>query len=266
MILAVDAGNTNITIGAFELGAEDEADRSIFCGRIATNRRLTRDELTISILQILRLYDIDPTTCEDAVIGSVVPELTEILAMSTAFICDKAVPLVVAPGVKTGLNIRIDNPAQLGADLIAGAVAAKSRYSLPCFVVDMGTATKISALNENGDFLGCSISAGVGVSLEALAGSASLLPSIGIMPPKSAIGTNSVDAMRSGVILGAACMIDGMIYRMEATLGQPAGSIVATGGYANEITSQCQRAILYREDLVLLGLKDIYLKNRPLSI
>jgi len=258
MLLAIDAGNTNLTLGVFE--GEQLRLRS----RLATDRSLTPDQLAIQLRDIFRLYHADPADCEDAVIGSVVSELTGSLAQAAQKLTGRA-PLVLAPGVKTHLNIRIDNPAQLGADLIAAAVAAKALYPLPCLIADLGTATKISAVAADGSFLGCSISAGVGISLEALAARTSQLPRIAFRAPGRCIGTNSIESMQSGTVFGTACMIDGMIDRMEQELGQPAATVVAVGGLAREIVVHCKREIIQNEDLCLLGLREIYLMNRGVA-
>jgi type III pantothenate kinase len=171
-------------------------------------------------------------------------------------------PLVLAPGVKTGLNIKIDNPAQLGADLIATAVAAKALYPLPCLIADLGTATKLSALDASGNFLGCSIAAGIAISLEALSARTSLLPRIAFESPGRAIGANSVESIQSGAVFGTACMIDGMLARMEQELGRPAASVVATGGLSNDIVVHSARKMIHNADLALLGLREIYRRNR----
>jgi len=254
MLLAVDAGNTNLTLGVFE------GDSLCLRARLATDRSLTPDQLAMQLMDVFRLYHVNPEECGDAVIGSVVSELTGALEEAARKLTGKA-PLVLAPGVKTRLNIRIDNPAQLGADLIAAAVAAKALYPLPCLIADLGTATKISALGADGSFLGCSISAGVGISLEALAAHTSQLPRIAFRAPPRCIGTNSVDSMQSGTVFGTACMIDGMIARMEAELGRPAATVIATGGLAREIIAHCRREIVRNEDLALVGLREIYTMN-----
>ncbi|MCL2300919.1 MAG: type III pantothenate kinase [Firmicutes bacterium] len=254
MLLAIDAGNTNLTLGVFQ------QDALLLRARLATDRALTPDQLAMQLMDVFRLYRADPADCGDAVIGCVVSELTGALAEAAQKLTGKA-PLVLAPGVKTRLNIRIDNPAQLGADLIAAAVAAKALYPLPCLVADLGTATKLSALGADGSFLGCSISAGVGISLEALAARTSQLPRIALRAPARCIGTNSVESMQSGTVVGTACMIDGMIARMEQELGQPAATVVATGGLSREIAAHCRREIIHNEDLALLGLREIYAMN-----
>ena len=254
MLLAIDAGNTNLTLGWF-------ADKNLVAqARLATDRRLTADQLAMQIAQAMQLHGIDPAICTDAVIASVVAELTNALAQAAQMLTGRQ-PLVIAPGVKTGLDIRIDNPAQLGADFIATAVAAKARFPLPCLVVDLGTASKISVLGACGGLLGGSIAAGVGISMEAMAVRTSALPRIALHAPPRCIGTNTIDCMQSGTVLGTAAMIDGMVARMEAELGQPA-TVVATGGLSGEIIRHCMRDVEHCPDLALLGLCEIYAKNR----
>ncbi|MDR2753404.1 MAG: type III pantothenate kinase [Oscillospiraceae bacterium] len=255
MLLAVDAGNTNLTLGVYQEGA------LCFQGRLCTDRRLTADQLAIQFTELFRLNNADPARCRDAVIASVVSELTGVLARAAQKLTGQE-PLVLAPGIKTGLNIKIDNPAQLGADIIATAVAAKALYPLPCLVVDLGTATKISALAADGSFLGGIISAGLAISLEALAACTSMLPRVAFQAPPRAIGTNTVDSMQSGSVFGTAAMIDGMLARMERELGTPA-TVVATGGFSGDIIAHCARKIVHDDTLALRGLHEIYRKNRP---
>jgi len=254
MLLAVDAGNSNLTLGAYE------GDSLLFHARLATDRSLTADQYAMQLAEVIRLYRADPACCADAVIGSVVSELTGTLAQAARTLTGREA-LVLAPGVRTGLNIKIDNPAQLGADLIATAVAAKGLYPLPCVVVDLGTATKLSAIAADGSFLGCAIAAGLAISLEALAARTSQLPRIAFQAPPRCIGTNSVDSMQSGTVFGTACMIDGMVEHMEVELGGRA-TVVATGGLSRDIIRYCQREIIHNGDLALGGLREIWRKNR----
>jgi len=256
MLLAIDAGNSNLSLGVFDTGA-----RPLFHARLATDRSMTSDQLAMQFSAAFSLYNMEAKNCTDAVIASVVAELTGALAKAAEMLTGK-VPLVLAPGVKTGLNIKIDNPAQLGADLIATAVAAKKLYPLPCLIIDLGTATKISAVDANGSILGCSIAAGIALSLEALAARTSLLPRIAFESPGKTIGTNSVESIQSGTVFGTACMIDGMLLRMEEELGSPAASIIATGGLSKDIIVHSSRDIIRNEDLVLIGLREIYARNR----
>ncbi|MBR5472925.1 MAG: type III pantothenate kinase, partial [Clostridia bacterium] len=177
-----------------------------------------------------------------------------------SLLCD-IVPLELGPGVKTGLNIKIDNPAQLGADLVAGAVGAISEYTLPCVVIDMGTASTISVIDRNGAYLGGVISAGVRLTLKALTENTAQLPSIDINAPKSVIGSNTVDCMKSGLIFGTAAMLDGLLDRITDELGE-IPTIVATGGLSKDIICHCKNDIIYNANLLLDGLREIYEKNR----
>lgn len=253
MILVIDAGNTNITMGAYE------NDKLVFVSRLATDRYATSDRIAIDIYSILQIKHIADRNFEGAAISSVVPEITNALRDAVRKITGKR-PVVIGPGVKTGLNIRIDNPAGLGADLVATAVAAKEQYNLPCLILDLGTATKVSAIDENGAFLGCTISPGVSLSLAALAQGASQLPTITLKAPDHAIGTNTNDSMNAGSIFGTVDMLDGMCNRFERELKAPVQTIVATGGLCG-ITRNCTHEIVENKDLVLQGLKIIYDKN-----
>ncbi|MBR1811685.1 MAG: type III pantothenate kinase [Clostridia bacterium] len=255
MILTIDIGNSNITFGCHT------GTRLTFTARIATDRGRTADQYGAEIIQILSLYHVNINEVTDAAISSVVPELTESLAYAAEKITKKR-PLVVGPGVKSGLNIKIENPAQLGADLVCTAVGAVGRYPLPCLILDLGTATKISVLDTDGAFLGCTISPGVMLSLNALSSGASLLPSLYLDTPKTAIGTNTAKSMQAGIVLGTACMLDGLCARIETEMGKPAASIVATGGLAPRIVKFCDREITIAPDLILDGLMTIYHKNR----
>ena len=253
MLLAIDIGNTNITLGGFE-------DNILtFTARLATNSSLTSDQYASHFKNILALYNQDYNEIDDCIISSVVPSVGSAVSRAVSLLCD-IVPLTLGPGVKTGLNIKIDNPAQLGADLVAGAVGAISEYTLPCVVIDMGTASTISVIDRNGAYLGGVISAGVRLTLKALTENTAQLPAIDISAPKSVIGTNTVDCMKSGLVFGAASMIDGVIERMEKEQGKMA-TIVATGGLSKEIIRHCKYDIIYDENLLLDGLLTIYKKN-----
>lgn len=253
MLLAIDIGNTNITLGLFE------EDLLKLTARLATDSRKTADEYAIDIKDVLSLHGEDVCEIEDCIISSVVPAVGSAISSAVALLCH-TVPLMLGPGVKTGLNIKIDNPAQLGADLAAGAVGALNEYTMPCIIIDMGTATTISVLDRNGAFLGGTIGAGVRMTLKALAEGTAALPAIGISSPKSVIGRNTVDCMQSGIVLGTAAMLDGIIDRIEEELGEMA-TVVATGGLSKEIITYCKNDIIYNENLLLDGLRLIYEKN-----
>lgn len=254
MLLAVDIGNTNITLGVYD------NDVLCFTARIATAQGTTADQYAVEIKNILELHGLEVTQIEDCIVSSVVPSVGGAVCNAVSLLCD-IVPLELGPGVKTGLNIKIDNPAQLGADLVAGAVGAISEYTLPCVVIDMGTASTISVIDENGAYIGGVISAGVNLTLRALNQNTAQLPSIDISAPKSVIGSNTVDCMKSGVVFGTAAMLDGLLDRIADELGMTP-TFVATGGLSKEIISYCKNDIIYNANLLLDGLREIYEKNR----
>ena len=253
MVLTIDIGNTNINLDLFQ------GDMLQMGVRLATERQKTEDQFAASFFQLFQMHNVEPKEIAGTIISSVVPEITSSVKHAIERLTAKKV-LVLSPGVKTGLNILIDNPAQLGADLAAGAVGASAYYALPAFVVDLGTATKIYAIDEKG-FRGCMIAPGVAISLKALTDTSSLLPTISLEPPKKACGTNSIESMQSGVILGTAATIDGLLDRFATELGAPK-TILSTGGLSAFITPVCRHEITYDSDLVLKGLKKIYDKNQ----
>lgn len=254
MLLAVDIGNTNITIGIYK------EDSLILVLRAATDRAKTPDQYAVELSSMLHIHNADGFSFKGAIISSVVPELTSAIKDAIKTVTGQTA-LLIGPGVKTGLNIRIDNPAQLGADLVAGAVGALGKYELPCLVLDMGTANKISVLDSKGNYRGCTISAGVKISLNALSSGTSQLPAIPLEAPHSAIGTNTIDSMQSGTVLGAAAMIEGLCARLEEDLGEEVKTIVATGGISGDIIRYCRLDIIHDPDLILDGLKFIFNKN-----
>ncbi len=255
MLLTIDIGNTNITLGAYD------DDNLVFVSRMATDKSRTDDQYAIELKSILELHNAKDLKFCGCAISSVVPELTFVMSKAAEKITGE-MPLILGPGVKTGINILADDPSQAGADLVAASVAAANLYPLPCFVIDLGTATKINVVDENGSFCGCIIAPGVGISLEALSSKTSQLPSISLTTPKKAIGTNTVDCMQSGVVFGTAAMLDGLCDRMEKELGKKVQSFVATGGLSREIIKSCDHDIIHDAELILKGLKIIYEKNR----
>lgn len=256
MLLAIDIGNTNISIGLFN------NDTIVFEGRLSTDISRTSDQYALEIRGIAELKSISLKDISGAIISSVVPSLTSSIK-TAVFQLTGIEAMILGPGVKSGLHIKIDNPAQLGADLVAGAAGAREKYSLPCLVIDLGTATKISVLDSTGAYLGCTISPGVGISLNALSGSAALLPNINIsLDNCPAYGTNTVTSMQAGVVLGTAAMLDGLCDRIEKHLGVKMSTIVATGGYAKSIISHCNREVIFDKNLLLDGLRFIYNKNK----
>jgi len=253
MLLTIDVGNTNVTLGAY-------SDGLLFVSRICTERAHTVDQYAVELNNIFALHGVSARDFSGAVVSSVVPELSLVICGAVETLTG-SYPLIVSPGVKTGLNILTDNPAEVGADLVAGAVAAAAQYPLPCLVMDLGTATKISVIDENGAFLGCTISPGVAISLEALSARASLLPRISWDTPKKVIGKNSVDSIQSGLVFGVSSMLDGLCDKIEEELRRPARTVVATGGLSRDIVKSCRREVVVNPELILEGLKIIYAKN-----
>lgn len=250
VLLVVDAGNTNITIGVYD------GDKLLSVSRLYTDRGKTKDQYAVEILEIMKLNGINMPEFTGAIVSSVVPEITRILIKAIKQITGLDAVCVSVEN-SAGLIIDIDSPTQLGADLIATAVAAREKYPLPCVVIDLGTATKISLVDEGGIFRGCAIAAGVGISLKALAAETSQLPAISLDAPESAIGKNTVTAMQSGTVLGTAYMLDGLAVRFQNEIGEKV-SIVATGGYSSDIVPHCEKDILLDPTLLLEGLKIIY--------
>ena len=252
MLLTVDVGNTNIVIGILD------GKTLINSGRLSTDIDKTADEYAMTIYSFLQLnnaLDIDGT-----IISSVVPALVRTLVDAIKTVCNVDA-LVVGPGIKTGLSIKIDDPAQLGADLVVGAVAAKEKYPQPTIIFDLGTATTGFVLNKNADFIGGIITTGVKTSMNALTSGAALLPQIDISAPKKIIGTNSIECMKSGCVIGTACMLDGLIDKFEAELGETA-TVVVTGGLGEAISENCTHDMIIDKDLLIDGLRIIYEKNQ----
>ncbi|MEE1010604.1 MAG: type III pantothenate kinase [Acutalibacteraceae bacterium] len=254
MLLTIDIGNTNITIGVYD------SDKLVFVSRIATDRSKTPDQYAIDFKQIFALYNTSQNGFQGAAISSVVPELSSSISEAVEKITG-CTAMILGPGIKTGMNILIDNPAQLGADLLAGCVGAAALYPLPCLVVDLGTASKISVIDKNGSFCGCTITPGIGISLDALSARTSQLPNISLKTPKKAIGKNTIDSMQSGTVFGYAAMIDGLCEKLEEELGEKVISTVATGGLAKDLIKSCKRDIIYNGELIHYGLKVLYEKN-----
>lgn len=254
MILAIDIGNTNIVIGCID------KDKTYFIERLATVRTKTELEYAVDIKNVLDIYHIKPSSIEGGIISSVVPLVTNVAKLAVEKIIKKEV-FVLGPGLKTGLNIKMDQPAQLGADLVADAVAGLAEYPVPMIIVDMGTATTVSVVDKNRNYIGGMILPGVRISLDALTQRASQLSGISIDAPKKVIGKNTIDCMKSGVLYSNAGAIDGIIARMEEELGEKA-TVIATGGLARKIIPFCKREIIIDEDLLLKGLWVIYEKNR----
>ena len=254
MILAIDVGNTNIVLGSIDEG------KIVNVVRIHTDTRETEAEYTIKLKEIFYAYDMKPDGFEGAILSSVVPPVTGPLVGAVRTLTGLECK-VVGPGMKTGMNIRIDDPGTVAGDLIVGGVAAIHYYGAPLIVLDLGTATTATVIDADNCFRGGAIMPGVKLSYSALAAGTSLLPEISITPPKKCIATNTVDCMRSGAVFGTAAMIDGLIDRMEAELGTPC-NVVATGGLASSIVSCCRHEIVCDDDLLLRGMWYLYEKNK----
>ncbi|MBR5578471.1 MAG: type III pantothenate kinase [Lachnospiraceae bacterium] len=254
MILALDIGNTNIVIGCID------RNRTYFIERLSTVRTKTELEYAVDIKNVLDIYHIKASEIEGGIISSVVPQVTNVAKLAVEKIIKKEV-FVLGPGLKTGLNIKMDQPAQLGADLVADAVAGIAEYPVPLIIVDMGTATTVSVVDHNKTYVGGMILPGVRISLDALTQRASQLSGISIDAPKKVIGKNTIDCMKSGILYSNAGAIDGIIERMEEELGEKA-TVVATGGLAKKIIPFCKKEITLDEDLLLKGLWIIYEKNK----
>ena len=254
MILAIDVGNTNIVVGCID-------DRkTYFIERLSTNRTKTELEYAVDLKNVLDIYHIKKTEIEGCIISSVVPQITNIVKLAAEKILKKNA-IVLGLGVKTGLNIMMDNPGQLGADQVADAVAGISGYPVPLILIDMGTATTASVVNSKKQYVGGMILPGVGVSLDALTARASQLSGISIDAPRHVIGKNTIECMKSGVLYSNAAALDGIIDRIEEELGEKA-TVVATGGLAKKIVPHCKREIILDEELLLRGLLIIYEKNK----
>ena len=254
MLLAIDIGNSNVVIGCL-----NDKNETVSLFRMVTDLKKTEDEYAAGMQTILAHNGIDGSCFEGVIISSVVPPLTEIFRSAAKKLTGRHA-LVVGSGIKTGLNIQIEDPSTLGADLVAAAVAAIARFPQPIVIIDMGTATTMTVVDEGNRFIGGAIIPGVALSMSALSGGTSLLHKVPLEAPKKCISDTTTACMQSGAVYGSAAMLDGMIDRFEAELGKKA-TVVATGGIAGKIIPHCRHQIIYDEDLLLKGLHIIYKKN-----
>ena len=254
MLLAIDIGNTNLVIGCIK------EDKILFKARIATDRLRTSDQYGVEIKNMMEAYGVQLAEIDDCIISSVVPPVFNSVRTGVIKILGKQ-PMVVSPGLKTGLNIHMDVPSQVGSDRIVIAVAALAEYSAPLILMDLGTATTIEVVEPDNVYLGGIIFPGVRVSLDALTSRTSQLPGISLDKPKQVIGKNTVDCMRSGMMYGTAAMLDGLVDRIEEELGHTS-TIIATGGLAQFITPLCKHDIILEKNLLLKGLNILYKKNK----
>lgn len=252
MVLAVDVGNTNTVIGVLD------GERLVVSGRLSTQPYDTDDDCALRIYSFLRINKIDKI--DGAIISSVVPILNSTFKKAIKSVTGVDA-IVVGPGIKTGLNIKIDNPAELGADLVVGAVAAVEKYPCPQVIFDLGTATTASVIDKNKTYIGGAVLCGVKTAVNAISAGTAQLPQIDISAPDKAICTNTIDCMRSGAVFGAAAMIDGLVKRFENELGEKL-TVVVTGGLGKTICNQCESELIYDENLLIDGLRIIYDKNK----
>ena len=252
MILALDVGNTNIVAGCCEDG------KILLMERFTTNHTATPLEYAISINAVLEMSDIKKERITGAIISSVVPSVTDTIKAAVKKLTNVDA-MVIGPGIKTGLSIKTDNPAQLGSDLVVDAVAGIAEYGAPLIIFDLGTATTISVINKNKEYTGTIIMPGMMISLNAMVSGTSQLPKISLEPPRKLIGTNTIDCMKSGILYGTAASMDGMIDRIKDEMGDM--TVVATGGLAGKIVPLCKNKIVLDDELLIKGLILIYNKN-----
>ena len=253
MILAIDIGNSNIVLGGVE------GEKVLFEARLQTDTTKTSDQYCVELKILLEAYGISTQTIEGGIIASVVPRVLNSMQTAVRKLTGKKC-LVVGPGLKTGLDIRLENPDQTGADLVAGCVAALREYKAPMIVIDMGTATTMTVLNAQGALVGGCICPGIKISMDALTERTALLPGLQLDQPKRVIGRNTIDCMHSGIMLGNACLLDGMVERMEQELGCKT-TVVITGGIAKFVAPLCKREMIYDKDLLMKGLTYLYREN-----
>jgi type III pantothenate kinase len=253
MIFVVDVGNTNIVLGVYE------GKNLLHHWRLSTNRSATADEYGIMIHNLFQISGIRVEDIEGVIISSVVPPLMFTLEQLSAKYLKKT-PLIVGPGIKTGLNIRIENPREMGADRIVNAVAGIELYGTPLIIVDFGTATTFDYIDEAGHLLGCSIAPGIGISMEALYQHAAKLPRIELVRPKTTVGRNTVTSMQAGIVFGFAGQADGIVDRMREEFASTA-KVVATGGLAELISVESKTIQIVNPLLTLQGLQIIYERN-----
>ena len=256
MLLAIDVGNSNTSVGLF-----DQNRQLLFLAALDTDSRKTADQISVDLINLFSLYHYHISDLTDSIFCSVVPPLNFMMEKALTRLLGQP-PMIVGPGVRTGLNIRTEIQSQLGADIVADAVAALEKYPAPIITIDMGTATSISLIGEGRTYEGGLLYPGVNVSLDALSRRAAQLPDISLQHPKALIGKNTEDCMRSGIVYGTAGMLDGIIDRIRGMFPRKEFSVVATGGNAPVIVRYCRNPIVYDKYLLMEGLWAIHQKNR----
>ena len=256
MLLAIDVGNSTTSVGLF-----DREKNLRFLAYLDTDSRKTADQISIDLMNLFTLYHYNYQDVTGAIFCSVVPPMNFMMSKALTRLLGKP-PMMVGPGVRTGLNLRMENQVQVGADIVADAVAALERFEPPIITIDMGTATTIGVIDAQRNYVGGMLLPGVNVSLEALSRRAAQLPAISLQHPKAVIGKNTEDCMRAGIVYGTAGMLDGIIERIRGEFGGREISVVATGGNAPVIVKYCKTPIVYDKFLLMNGLWAIYQKNK----
>jgi type III pantothenate kinase len=253
LLLAIDAGNTNVVMGLYD------GERLVADWRITSPPTWTGDEVAIMLSDLFRLRGLETSSVGGVVIGSVVPNLTPALEEASVEHF-KIRPVVVGPGVKTGIRLAIENPKEVGADRIANTLAAFKRYGGPAIVIDLGTAVTYDAVSAGGEYLGGAIAPGVGISLDALVAHTAKLIRVELSAPDSVIGRSTLTAIQSGLLWGFVAQIEGMVKRMSEELGGKA-HVIATGGQAGMVAGLTTVIDDVDLELTLEGLRLIYLQN-----
>ena len=256
MLLAIDVGNSTTSVGLF-----DREKNLRFLAYLDTDSRKTADQISIDLMNLFTLYHYNYQDVTGAIFCSVVPPLNFMMSKALTRLLGKP-PMMVGPGVRTGLNLRMENQVQVGADIVADAVAALERFEPPIITIDMGTATTIGVIDAQRNYVGGMLLQWVNVYVDALSLRAAQLPAISLQHPKAVIGKNTEDCMRSGIVYGTAGMLDGIIERIRGEFGGREISVVATGGNAPVIVKYCKTPIVYDKFLLMNGLWAIYQKNK----